>query len=207
MNLNSLQSLLNRTIEFKKQHQHITTLQTGEFLFRQGETARYIFGILSGQIHLFRDLPDGHSITLHTARENETFAEAALFSNQYHCYARVTQDSKVICIDSKAFRALLEQDNALCLDYMAVLAGQIRDLRSHLSLRDIRSAEERLLTWLKNQVAIKGGAKEPNLILIDRTWTSIADELGLSREVVYRSLKKLEDSGKLKRNHNRVSLL
>ena len=146
-------------------------------------------------------------ITLHTARANETFAEAALFTKQYHCYARATEDSKVMCIDANAFRALLKQDNSLCLDYMAVLAGQIRELRSNLSLRDIRSADERLLTWLKNQVTIRDDAIEPVLIVIDRTWTSIADELGLSREVVYRSLKKLEDTGKLKRNHNKVSLL
>lgn len=207
MNLDSLQLLLNSTTEFGRRQHPIKTLHAGEFLFRQGDAARYIFGIVSGQIHLFRDLPDGHSITLHTARTNETFAEAALFTSQYHCYAKATEDSNVMCIDANAFRAVLEQDNTLCLDYMAVLAGQIRDLRSNLSLRDIRSAEDRLLTWLKNQAAIRGNAIEPALLVMNRTWTSVADELGLSREVVYRSLKKLEDSGKLKRNQNCVSLL
>ena len=62
-------------------------LRSGQFLFRQGDRADYIFALEHGQIILTRYLSDGKSVPMHAARAGQTFTEAALFSDIYHCNA------------------------------------------------------------------------------------------------------------------------
>jgi CRP/FNR family transcriptional regulator, dissimilatory nitrate respiration regulator len=57
------------------------TLQAGEFLFRQGDPAKFVFTLERGQLRLERRTFDGQLVPLHLARAGETFAEAALFAD------------------------------------------------------------------------------------------------------------------------------
>lgn len=197
-------------------------LSAGEFLFRQQQEVSHIYGIQSGRVHLFRDLPDGSSIILHVAQSGQTFAEAALFTSHYHCHAKADIDSEILCINAHDLKQLLHNNSLLGMDVLQLLAGQIRDLRAHLMLRDIRSADDRLLTWLRHQAresftpasersspstdqateATRGLLK----VAIGRTWSAIAEELGLTREATYRSLASLERNGKITREKGIVWL-
>jgi len=170
-------------------------LQRDEFLFRQGEPARAIFMLSSGRMRLIRDLADGSGITLHVARAGESFAEAALFASAYHCHAVAEVASCVISVDADTLTTQLQSNAALGLALSQLLAEQVRELRAMLSLRDIRSADERLLTWLRRKAD-----QEQMSVLLDRPWAAIAEELGLTREAVYRSLSKLQSQGLLKRD-------
>lgn len=169
-------------------------LERGEFLFRQSEPARAIFLVSSGRVRMFRDLADGSSVTLHVARDGETFAEAALFANEYHCHAQAELSTAVITIDTEQLLNLMSTDAALALQLSRQFAAQVRELRAMLSLRDIRSADERLLTWLRRKVD-----QETMALTLDRPWSAISEELGLTREAVYRSLGKLQSQGLLER--------
>lgn len=170
------------------------TLERGEYLFRQDEPARAIYAVVTGRVRLFRDLPDGSSVTLHVARKGETFAEAALFAMQYHCHAAAEVDATVICLDTGTLMCRLQSDAALGVALSRLFAGQVRELRAMLSLRDIRSADERLLTWLRRKVDA-----ERMEVVLDRPWTAISEEVGLTREAVYRSLSRLESQGWIER--------
>jgi len=179
-------------------------LSAGEYLFHQGQEVNYIYGIQNGRVHLFRDLPDGSSVSLHVAQSGQTFAEAALFVSHYHCHAKVEIESEVLCINAHVLKELLSESSSLSLDILQLLAGQIRDLRAQLMLRDIRSADDRLLTWLRlrgKEIPAQHSCRDPLAsrsqleVPIVRTWSAIAEELGLTREAIYRSLAKLERKG------------
>ncbi|MGM0632076.1 MAG: Crp/Fnr family transcriptional regulator [Pseudomonadota bacterium] len=170
-------------------------LERGKYLFRQREPAQAIYAVVSGRVQLFRDLADGSAVTLHVAREGETFAEAALFASHYHCHAQAEVDSVVICLDADTLMRRLQSDAALGVALSRLFAGQVRELRAMLSLRDIRSADERLLTWLRR----KADAEHMDVVL-DRPWTAISEELGLTREAVYRSLSRLQKQGLIERH-------
>lgn len=190
--LNSLQPFIEVMPEQARKRR---TLEQGEYLFRQDEPARAIYGVVTGRVRLFRDLPDGSSVTLHVARKGETFAEAALFASHYHCHARAEVDAIVICLDTDTLMRRLQSDAALGVALSRLFAGQVRELRAMLSLRDIRSADERLLTWLRRKVNA-----EHMEVVLDRPWTAISEELGLTREAVYRSLSRLERQGRIERH-------
>ncbi|MDP1931406.1 MAG: Crp/Fnr family transcriptional regulator [Gammaproteobacteria bacterium] len=170
------------------------SLAKGEFLFRQQQPAAAIFAIISGRIRLFRDLPDGSSVTLHVARSGETFAEAALFAENYHCHAQAELETKVMRLNSRPLLEAIALHKDLGLHLSQILAAQVRDMRAMLCLRDIRSADERLLAWLR----MKARGEQMN-VAIDRPWAGISEELGLTKEAVYRSLTRLQREGLIER--------
>ncbi|ALO46867.1 Crp/Fnr family transcriptional regulator [Pseudohongiella spirulinae] len=173
----------------------------GTFLFRQQQPAKAIFAVETGRVRLFRDLPDGSSVTLHVAGENEAFAEASLFASHYHCHALAELDSTVISLDAEELLQVMSERSDLHLAFSRLLAAQVREMRAMLSLRDIRSADDRLLAWLRLR------ARTDDLTIeIDRPWTTISEELGLTKEAVYRSLARLERSGQISRQTGRVQL-
>jgi CRP-like cAMP-binding protein len=169
-------------------------LERGEYLFRQKQPATAIFAVLCGRIRLFRDLPDGSSVTLHVARSGETFAEAALFTTHYHCHAQAEIETRVMRLHSGQLLESIATHQELGMHLSRALATQVREMRAMLSLRDIRSADERVLTWLR--LKARGEAME---LVIDRPWTGISEELGLTKEAVYRSLARLQREGLIER--------
>jgi hypothetical protein len=70
-----------------------------------------------------------------------------------------------------------------------------------VELRNIHSAQERLITWLQMQAV-----GTPPTVILDRTWSDVAFELGLTREAIYRALATLERGQRLIRNEGKVRL-
>ena len=64
-----------------------------------------------------------------------------------------------------------------------------------------RSAPERVLAWLRVQAA-----GVPGVVPLDRTWSAVAEDLGLTKEAVYRALAALERAGEIRREAKRVVL-
>lgn len=175
-------------------------LAAGESLFRQGDRATAIFRVESGRLRLVRHLPDGSLVTLHVARHGESFAEAALFSDRYHCDAVAEVDSVVVVLAKRDLLVGLRQDPEAALAFAAQMSRQVRDLRLRLELRNIRSAAARLEMWLHLQ------ADERGRVVPAQSWTEIATELGLTREAVYRALARLQRDRRLRRDKTGITL-
>src|SRR5438128_11396079 len=111
-------------------------LRSGQFLFRQGDRAEYIFALEHGQIILTRYLSSGKSVVLHAARAGQTFTEAALFSDVYHCNAVASAKSRVRLYPKKEILAALERDPSLAREYAASLSREVQRLRTHLELHN-----------------------------------------------------------------------
>jgi CRP/FNR family transcriptional regulator, dissimilatory nitrate respiration regulator len=168
-------------------------LEAGEALFRQGDPAMAIFRLESGQIRLLRHTEDGATVVMHVARPGETFAEAALFVDAYHCDA-VADASSAVCVMRKSdLLRTMQHDPAELLTLARVLAGQVRDLRARLEIRNIRAADQRLLAWLR----LKARGNPPSVEL-DGTWTQVADEIGLTREATYRAVAAMRRTGRIR---------
>lgn len=180
---------------------NVRRFDPGEHLFRQGDPATAIFVVEEGRLRLLRHLEDGTTVALHTARGGETFAEAALFADAYHCDAVAEVESRVRAIPKTALLEALGRDPALGIAFMRLLAGHVRELRGRVELRNVRSAQERLLAWLRMQAV-----GSPAAVRLDRTWTEVAAELGLTREAVYRALARLEREGAVLRRGDGIVL-
>jgi CRP-like cAMP-binding protein len=176
-------------------------LATGAALFRQGDQTIGIFVLLRGAVRLVRVTPDGTAVTLHLARPGEMFAEASLFAMHYHCDAIADCDSGVGLYPKAALTARLRQDPEALWKFSAELAHRLQSLRQRYELKQIRSAPQRVLQFLRlrsdaqGRYACAGALKE------------LAAEVGLSHEALYRTLAALERQGLINRPAGGLCLL
>lgn len=176
-------------------------LQSNEFLFRQGEPATAIYRVEEGRVRLVRYTIDDHLAVLHTAGPGEFFAEAALFTDSYHCDAVAAGAAHVRGYPKReVVRALRDPD--LAKRYMALLAQELYTLRTRLEQRNIRSARDRIVQHLALHADAQSGAVHLNGTLMD-----LAGEIGLSHEALYRNLAALEDASVITRAKDSIVLL
>jgi CRP-like cAMP-binding protein len=170
-------------------------------IFRQGDAAKAMFLVETGRVRLARVLADGTPLILYVAQTGEGFAEASLSAAHYHCDAIAETDTAVLALRKADLLAALAADPAECLALALTLAAQVRDLRARLKLRNIRSASARVLAWVRLH-----SSGNPPSVRMQRSWTQVADELGLTREVVYRVLATLERQMQISRDGGVVRL-
>ena len=168
-------------------------LSRGDILFRQGSPARAIYTIERGRIRLERHTFDGRRVVLHTARAGQTFAEAALFSDFYHCDAVASEASQVRARDKAGVLKSLREDPRQAEAFLAAMARQLHGLRQRVELQSVRSAADRMLLYF-DLVAAPDGA-----VAIQGELQDIAADLGMSREAFYRTLAALEKAGAITR--------
>jgi CRP/FNR family transcriptional regulator, dissimilatory nitrate respiration regulator len=179
----------------------VRELAAGESLFRQGDKTFALFEVAQGLIRLFRQTVNNDPAILHVAKPGQLFAEAALFSDVYHCDAVATSRSIVRAYPKSELLQAFRQDPALAEQFMAVLARQIQQLRARLEERTIRSARERLLHHLRLALG-----KDGRTVLLEGWVLDLAAQLGLSHEAVYRTLARLEKDGVLSRSRGSITL-
>ena len=176
--------------------------ERGATVFRQGDIASTVFVVETGRVRLSRMSTDGVPLVLYVANAGESFAEASLSAAHYHCDAIAETDVIVFALPKVDLLASMTSDPMQGVAFALALASQVRDLRTKLELRNIRSASERVLAWLRLHAI-----GSPSHVLLRRSWTLIAEELGLTREAVYRALATLEQQGQIARREGRVHLL
>jgi CRP/FNR family transcriptional regulator, dissimilatory nitrate respiration regulator len=179
----------------------VRVLVPGDLLFRQGDPAAAIYKVESGRLRLIRRTIDDHLVILHTARWGEFFAEASLFSEAYHCDAVAAVQSRVRVYPKAIVMEALRTDPALAETFMTRLAHQLQELRARMELRNIRSARDRVLQYLRLRAS-----GDDRTITIDGQLQDIAAEIGMTREALYRTLAALESEGFLTRTDTAIVL-
>ena len=180
---------------------HPRRIEAGHSGTRGGDATRGFFLVRRGQIRLARFSASGRETLLFVAGPGERFAEASLFVETYHCDARAVAESSVACFPKSAALALLEGDAIARLELTADLARQVMELRSALTLRDVRSARERVLGYLVARTGVDG-----RTIAIGGPLKDIAAMIGLAPEVLYRTLAQLESERIIRRGNGIIEL-
>jgi len=158
------------------------TLAHDQRLFSQDSVPAGLFYLTSGAIDLKRVIRSGHSVLIHRARSGETFAEASLFSDAYHCTATAVGDAHVVECKRLVIQRLLNTDIEFCRLMMSRFAVQIQQTRRRVELLSIRAADERILAALADGLLIEDIA-------------TFAETIGLASETVYRALAQLSKKG------------
>jgi CRP-like cAMP-binding protein len=179
----------------------VRQLAAGESLFNQGDPAIAIYQVDSSRLRLVRRTSDDHLVILHTARRGEFFAEASLFAETYHCDAVAAAPSRVRVYPKAEIIALLRTEPAFAEAFMTRLAHQLQELRTRMELRNIRSARERLVQYLRLRTESDGRS-----VRVEGQLQDIAAEIGMTREALYRTLAALEADGWIARTQTAIVL-
>lgn len=173
------------------------SLAAGQALFRAGDAADAIFHVAAGCLRMVRHGSNGTMVTLHVAAAGSLFAEAALFSEIYHCDALAERASEVRVYPKRAVLMHIKAHPELNLAFSAYLARQLQRLRGRHELIRLKTARERVLAFLAQAGAAEGA------IILDRPLTLVAAEIGLTHEALYRTLARLEKDGAVQRDGKR----
>ncbi len=161
-------------------------LNRQEILFHQNDTTRGLYLMLEGKIELQRYTENGDMVVIHRAKSGETFAEASLFSNAYHCDAVAILNTTLIEFDRQQVLRQFQTNPEFALALTRRFAGQIQHYRRKLEILAIKKAEERVFA------AIVEGMMQSDI-------KTLSGEIGLTHEVVYRALARLTKLGRLEK--------
>jgi CRP-like cAMP-binding protein len=126
-------------------------------------------------------------------------SEASLFTDVYHCDAIASQIAQSITLPISSFRKALD-DPAFALRWVQLLSKEIMRLRTvseRLTLKDIPS---KLIHLIKTE-------GKDGVLHIQTDLKSIALEIGVTHEALYRAIAAMENNGSLKKKSNYLELL
>ncbi|MBE0622590.1 MAG: Crp/Fnr family transcriptional regulator [Burkholderiales bacterium] len=166
----------------------------GDVLFQQGKKPTRMLFVTRGEVVLQRLGRQGESVVLHRARRGFV-GEASLESPRYHCDAVVTSSGEVIAIPIEAVKQALAADSEFARRWIAMLNREVKRLRAQCERLSLKGVKERLLHLIetegqKGSLPMGSGLK------------SMAAELGVTHEALYRAVAELERSGGLRRQES-----
>lgn len=170
----------------------------GERLFATGQRPRFLFWVHQGQVVLERATRNGGSVVLQRTHQGFV-SEASLQSPRYHCDAMVVLDAHITRVPVPALLQALTDDPAFALRWISMLNQEVRRLRLQCERLNLKGVQPRVLHWLETEgtdgcCAVTAGYK------------SLAAELGVSHEALYRALAEMVDAGLVLREHERLCL-
>jgi len=180
----------------------VRKLTAGEALFHRDDPVGQVFVVIDGEVILQRHTIEGAAVIFQRAKAGETLAEASLFSEHYHCDAVAVTAAGVIAFSKNEVLKGMEADASFGREVLAQTSRKLIETRSRLELRNVRSARERILQYL---VLVGGDGIDG--ITFDKSLKDVAAEIGLTHETFYRSLKKLEADGVIKRMGRMIRII
>ncbi|MEM9006308.1 MAG: Crp/Fnr family transcriptional regulator [Cyanobacteria bacterium P01_F01_bin.86] len=174
-------------------------LTKGEILLQQGDVARSIYLVISGQIRLV-SFVNQQMVTHYFVNAGEMLGESALYVPNYACTAIAETHSEIILIPVEDFADALKTNPDLAERYLAHLTQRFYAVKSLLELRSIHSSRDRLMRYLIPRLA-----PGQYTITLDKPLQAVASELALTPEALSRLLSRLEAEGAIARQRRVIT--
>lgn len=171
------------------------TLRPNQVLFRMKGAAEGLYEVVSGKLRLLRRDSVAGEETISIATPGDLIGQGSLGSDIYHCEAVALTRAKVRLYRKAAVLAQVERDPDLARKLIMMLAAEVMSLRTCLQLRAIRSARDRVRSYLR-----LGADAETRTVALPGTVKDLASYLGLTHEALYRTLAKMAGDGEIARS-------
>ncbi|NJD62387.1 MAG: Crp/Fnr family transcriptional regulator [Deltaproteobacteria bacterium] len=178
-------------------------------IFREGERADGFYVVGVGRVKIFKLSENGKEQVLHLIGPGQSFAEATIFEGgTFPAHAEALEGCDVVFLPKRPFTDLLEKNPRIALRMMASLSRWLKrmtDLVESISLRDV---EARLVRYLSDELAVGGTPIRDGAVLdLNVSKTVLASRLGTVPETFSRTLKKLQDEGKIRVKGKQIRIM
>ncbi len=170
----------------------------GARLFATGDKPAHMFFIASGEVVLERVGEQGGAVVLQRTRHGFV-GEASLQSARYHCDGKVVLPSDITRVPIQEVRAAMDGDPAFAGRWIGMLNREVKRLRLQCERLSLHKVQDRLLHLLETDGShgaypLGAGLK------------SLAADLGVTHEALYRCVAEMEKRGGLRRAAGFLSL-
>jgi CRP/FNR family transcriptional regulator, dissimilatory nitrate respiration regulator len=167
-----------------------------ERLFDQGQRPERMFYICDGEAVLQRVGLHGASLVLQRVRQG-FISEASLQSDSYHCEGVITASGDLVCIPISAIKQELLTNPEFAMRWVAMLNKELKRLRAQCERLSLKSVKDRLLHLIETE-------GENGKLALGSGLKSIAAELSVSHEALYRTVAELEKGDAIYRNSDYI---
>jgi CRP-like cAMP-binding protein len=169
-----------------------------ERLFITGKMPEWMFYVIAGEVTLERTGLQGEPVVLQRTRLGFV-SEASLKVAKYHCDALAITDTNVIKVPAKELAAALDRDPDFASRWISMLNAEVKRLRLHCERLSMKSLKDRVL-HLINTEGMNGEYK------VNTGLKSLAGELGVTHEALYRTLATLEKTKVIRREEGLLAV-
>jgi CRP-like cAMP-binding protein len=151
----------------------------GSILFVSGDHIQKIFYLIQGSVQLIAIRPDGYRQVIERYKADDFIAPHSLFGERYFFTAEAHTYIETIEYPTKSFRKTVQSEGGRTF-WAEVLHGHLFRSLKRVEMLAYPTVSEKLDAWIK----LFGGPPSRG------EYTSVANELGVSREALYRELGK-----------------
>ena len=175
------------------------TAERGELILLEGEPAEALYFVVSGAVKCFKTSVEGKEQILTIVLPGDSFNDVSVFDGGPNTASVQAMGPLTLYgIRRSDLEVILRYHPQVSLNVTRVLAGRMRQLLSlveDLSFRHVMGRVAKILL----EYAGDGAGSKPRL-----TQRDMAAMAGTAREIVGRSLKTLEEEGKIRLDRHRI---
>jgi CRP-like cAMP-binding protein len=171
------------TLEDLRRRSTLRTVARNETLFRQGESASELFGVVKGRIAILTRSPDGRESLVAVLDEGALFGEMGMFDDgPRSADARALEESTLLVLEYDAVRSAIDAQPTLLWVIVRIMARRLRNTDEALADAVFLDVPARTA---KRLLEIAGANDEFRLPM---TQEDLAGLVGASRERVNKAL-------------------
>lgn len=185
-----------------QQHAVMTDIKAKTEIVREGQKNKYVPFLIKGSIKVFT-LNDGRELIYYYIKENDSclMTFSSIFTDYVsRIYAVAEEDSQALLIPVSVMHDWLIRFPEINKLFYHEYDRRFSEVMNMVNDAVFHRLDKRVLNYIKQQISITGN--EPLKI----THREIANNLGTSREVVSRVLKKIESDGEISQTKEGIKL-
>ena len=172
----------------------VVTAHHGELLCRQGTTPTTLYAVLEGHVALSSITPDGSTAVIDVLEAGRDFVLASVMAGlPYMQSAHVVQRARLLKIEARPLRALIEREPELSLALLRSLSGEFRALVRQIRDIKVRTTAQRLACYLLAMVPDPNATKADFRLPFEKGL--LAARLGCRQENLSRAFASLRRLG------------
>lgn len=161
--------------------------ERNEEIFGQGETATYVYKVLSGAVRTMRFSSEGRRQIIAFHLPGDVFGLD--FADQHGFAAEAVNDAEILMVRRACLDKAAAENTAAMRALLSMAAQQMHDAQEHAVILGLKGASERLAAFLVRMAERLKGQSELDLPM---SRADIADHLALTIETVSRAFTQME---------------
>ncbi len=176
----------------------------GETVFWEGEDSEGLYIIKAGSVKLYKVSPQGRELIVNTFEEGDSFNEVPVFDSEGNPVSvAALEESEIWIVGADAIREAMQRHPEVAQAFILNLSQNLRMLVGmveELSFYQVTTRLARLISSLPEEQLVGNGGQR-------LTQDDLAARVGTVREVVARSLRKLERSGAIEVSRQKIHVI
>ena len=175
----------------------VVDARKGEYIFSEGEAAKYVGIVLTGEAQIVRNDFFGNRTIVAAIMPGELFGEsfACAEVEELPVSVAVSENSEIMLIDCKRIITTCSSScrfhNMIIHNLLQVLANKNLAFNKKIEITSKRTTRDKLMTYLLSQAKNHGSSSFE--IPFDRQ--ELADYLGVERSAMSKEISKMKDDG------------